>query len=135
MIAPLHAALGGVGGLYIRSPGAAFVWGLASHAIQDVIPHDEWVDWRMQAAATGLVLAMTGLAGRNRAVTWGALGAVTPDLEHLLRRTGVVEQRIYPSHRWPRLLHRSGGISVAGQLACTVVISSFVALRAAGDCR
>jgi hypothetical protein len=100
MCSVTHVAAGALIGGFIDSRIAAFVLGVGSHIPLDMVPHIDFEDYRvdglMTAALLAGILAMTGLSP----VFFGALGAVAPDLENLLWKTGIIreDQKIFPTH-------------------------------------
>lgn len=78
----------------------AFLIGFASHIPLDAIPHIDFEDFRIDAvmsvALLGGIFAFTGFSP----VFVGALGAVAPDFENLLWKTGLIEEshKIFPTH-------------------------------------
>lgn len=96
-----HAMTGGALGLKLtNSPFEAFLIGLASHALLDVIPH---TNPPLKSPGTQAYLAADGLllydAWRRNdyddRIFWGALGGVLPDLE---QRPGYTGEKVFPTH-------------------------------------
>lgn len=87
-------------------PWAAFLAGLGSHAILDMVPHHDYhkARWALLDIAFGIALAALAFPGRFAAARlWGGLGGVLPDLEvavgHLLASLGRPGWRDYfPTH-------------------------------------
>jgi hypothetical protein len=121
MMGSVHAALGAAIGNRIRNRPLAFVAGVASHLIGDVLPHHD-----MGPAEAPLVFATVALVGHKHGWTspefFGAVGAILPDFEHIPaelrkdpRRHEPMEEKLFPTHnnslphsRWP--LHETLGI-------------------------
>ena len=88
-----------IGGL-VDSRFYAFLIGFASHIPLDAVPHIDFEDFRIDAvmsvALLGAIFAFSGFSP----VFVGALGAVAPDFENLLWKTGIIEERskIFPTH-------------------------------------
>lgn len=94
--------------------GAGFTGGLISHAVQDALPHGDylayygwllpdslWVLRELIAAVVVLLLIMVVLRGRNRLVALVAgIGGVIPELDNLAIGMGWINrsQAISPSH-------------------------------------
>ena len=95
-----HVAVGALIGSFFESSVASFLLGLGSHIPLDAIPHYDfenlWVDAALTVALLIGVLLVFGLSP----VFFGALGAVAPDLENLLWRTGLLaeERKVFPTH-------------------------------------
>lgn len=100
MTGTIHACIGLAIGRVIRRPLAAFAAGVVSHAVCDMIPHDEAplnVDMPLCGAAVGGVAAGFGLRSSEVA---GLVGAIIPDAEHalvLVERNGPAS-RLFPTH-------------------------------------
>lgn len=96
-----HMAVGAAVGTVTDRGLVAAVLGLASHVPLDVLPHYEfekmWVEVAVVAAFFAAMLA-AGMGGTG--VFWGAVGAVLPDAENLLWRTGLLpeEKKVFPGH-------------------------------------
>lgn len=93
-----HAMAGGALGLRMSKNGAtAFLIGLASHALLDVVPH---TNPPLKSRGTLAYLAADGAllytAWRHNEydsrIFWGAVGGVLPDAEYLTKF------RIFPTH-------------------------------------
>ncbi len=105
-----HACIGALAGAIARRPGSAFVLGLASHVICDIIPHGEApaaLDLVLTGAALGGIAAGFGARSPEFA---GAVGAALPDVEHGLVLAGLMgrESCIFPTHNGV-LPHGTGG--------------------------
>ena len=110
----VHAALGAAIGRFCKHPALAFVVGVGSHIVGDVIPHHD-----MDIGETPLVFGTLAQIGRvhgwKSPQFWGALGAVCPDFEHIPyelkkdpRRYAPMKEKIIPTHngklphnKWP----------------------------------
>lgn len=101
MTATAHVAIGaGLGGL-IRDPAKAFIAGVISHHFADSVNHKEAPPSLDGPMAVGILLFLRIRYGRRSPQYWGALGAIIPDLEHVLREIGLLKtnRRFFTSHR------------------------------------
>jgi hypothetical protein len=100
MCSVTHVAAGALLGGILDNRLYAFVAGFLSHIPLDAVPHIDFEDFRIDAAMSvvllGGILAFSGFSP----VFLGALGAVAPDFENLLWKTGIIEERskIFPTH-------------------------------------
>jgi hypothetical protein len=100
MCSVTHVAVGALLGGILDNRLYAFVAGFLSHIPLDAVPHIDFEDFRIDAAMSvallGGILAFSGFSP----VFLGALGAVAPDFENLLWKTGIIEERskIFPTH-------------------------------------
>ncbi len=95
-----HVAVGAVIGSFLDSNLLSFAVGLASHIPLDMIPHFDFQDIRIDIALTGIALGALVVFAGFSPVTFCAIGAVIPDFENLLWKTGVIseERKIFPTH-------------------------------------
>lgn len=95
-----HILGGAAVGTLAGSPEGAFVLGLASHALLDAVPHYDY-DLTTQilliVGASALVKWQYDQTGDLRIVA-GALGGLLPDIEHVLRKMGLQNDKYFPSH-------------------------------------
>jgi hypothetical protein len=104
MIQLAHIATGALAGRGRRGVLDALLAGVAAHGAMDLIPHGEVHDDQFEAVtAIGGVLAVAARHGATSPITWGAIGGVLPDLEHVLPRRIRPSTAIFPTHRWSRL--------------------------------
>jgi hypothetical protein len=113
MKATTHALAGGLVGALAGRPGVAFIAGMASHALLDVLPHrddDRTLHVIIDGCGALAVLALAAVAG-NIGMAAGVLGGVLPDLENLpdilFKRRAV---KIFPSHWWDHERASAGGL-------------------------
>jgi hypothetical protein len=138
MTGSVHAALGAAIGRVVKNKPLAFVAGVASHFVGDIVPHHD-----MGPAEAPIVFGtMARIAqqhGWNSPQFWGALGGICPDFEHISaelrkdpRRHGPMKEKIFPTHNgkvkhaeWPYAEHWGvlmqiilylGGLYLAGTL-------------------
>jgi hypothetical protein len=97
----VHMAVGGAVGSLVGGRGGAFALGVASHVPLDVGPHYEfgrmWIEVIVVSGVLG-GMVVTGHAGSP--VFWGAVGAVAPDIENVLWRSGALPEKwkLFPGH-------------------------------------
>jgi hypothetical protein len=100
MCSVTHVAAGALIGGFLDSRLYAFIAGFASHIPLDAVPHIDFEDFRIDAlmsvALLGGIFAFSGFSP----VFVGALGAVAPDFENLLWKTGIIEEKnkVFPTH-------------------------------------
>ena len=101
MIQLAHVATGALAGRGRRGVVDALLAGIAAHGTMDLVPHGEVHDDAFEAVtAVAGVLAVASRHGVSSPVTWGAIGGVLPDLEHVLPRRIRPTRAIFPTHRW-----------------------------------
>lgn len=119
MIGAVHTILGAALGTFTKSKPRAFLSGVISHAIADALPHNDYdalSEISLIAAALGWVAIRKGTDSPE---FWGAIGGITPDVEHALSLAGLIKSdaKIFPTHmgdgkyhgrktdhRWPQLI-------------------------------
>ena len=93
-------AVGALFGGIVDNKLYAFLGGFISHIPLDAVPHVDFEDFRIDAlASVALLIGILAFSGFSP-VFVGALGAVAPDLENLLWKTGIIEEKrkIFPTH-------------------------------------
>ncbi len=113
---------GGLGYNFAQTDLQAFVLGLTSHALLDIMPHhdpslDAPVDLAFHAlfnfGALWLTNEMDEKHAGNSRLWWGAIGGIIPDLEHIIFwnecGAGLCSKKLFPSHN--RVLPHRGGAS------------------------
>lgn len=100
MMGFIHACVGAGLGSFFRRPSAAFGAGVVSHAVGDVIPHKEAplaVELVLLAGTLTFIGRRFGVGSPEFA---GAVGGVSPDLEHALVLFGLMPEsaRVFPTH-------------------------------------
>ncbi len=100
----VHAALGAALGRAIKNPLVAFGAGAASHVIGDVVPHHD-MDIGEVPLVFGAVIYIAYVHGLKSPQFWGALGAISPDFEHISyelkkdpRRFKAMKEKFVPTH-------------------------------------
>jgi hypothetical protein len=99
MTCATHVILAGAVGALSRSRSRAFLAGVGTHLIADLIPHRDFsppVEAALAMAALGAVGRLTGFDSPAFA---GALGGIAPDLEHGLAVAGIGRGSRFPSHQ------------------------------------
>jgi hypothetical protein len=120
------AALGSL----CKRRGIAFVAGVLSHLVTDVLPHKDYkpaVEVPMLAAT---LVAIAKWRGVDSPEFWGAVGGVAPDVEHGLLVAGVIgkEHELFPTHvddgKWhgPDSNERWSQLLLAAAAALTLAI-------------
>jgi len=107
LIGAVHVLIGAAIGSVLKKPAAAFVTGIASHAVTDALPHrdlERSVEVPLIAAALGYVGLRHGLRSPEFA---GAVGAILPDAEHAAVMAGLIQrkQEVFPTHASAGALH------------------------------
>jgi hypothetical protein len=126
VIVSLHVATGAAGGALTRSRAGAVALGLVLHALGDRMPHQDIASRRFEIGS-GVACAL-GLAvryGSLSPVTFGALAASAPDIEHVLPLPRPGGRKLFPSHRihgW----HRAGGVPAWAQLLAAGTIVGYL---------
>jgi len=107
LIGAVHACIGACVGSFFKNKGSALAAGVVSHAVADVIPHK---DFDPVIEAPLLVATLWGIAkwrGVDSPEFCGAIGAISPDIEHGLGIVGLItnEQKVFPTHVSDGILH------------------------------
>lgn len=126
MIVSLHVATGAAGGAITRSRPGAVALGLVLHALGDRMPHQDIGSRRFEIrSGVACALALAARYGPLSPVTFGALAASAPDIEHVLRLPRPGGRKLFPSHRihgW----HRAGGVPAWAQLLAAGAIVGYL---------
>jgi hypothetical protein len=129
VIVSLHVASGAAAGAVAGSRLRALALGALLHVAGDRIPHRDVPSQRFELrSGIACVLLLALARGALDPAVVGALGASTPDLEHVLRLPRPGGRKLFPSHRL-RGWHRRGGVSAELQL---VQAGTIVGAMAAG---
>jgi hypothetical protein len=124
--------LAGAVGAIARSRGRAFLAGVATHLLADLVPHRDFslpVEAAMAAAA---LMAVGRAAGFDSPAFAGAVGGVAPDVENALAALGVIERPCFPSHRGA---HGRPVREVASQVALSCAAFEVILWQARRDRR
>jgi hypothetical protein len=118
-----HVAAGALLGSLFGNGALAFGVGVASHIPLDMAPHMDFQDFRIDAIVTVCLLAGIAVFAGLSPVFWGAVGAVAPDVENLLWKTGIIDERhkVFPTHSG---LLRHGKAGAGKGAAAEVLISA-----------
>jgi hypothetical protein len=126
VIVSLHVATGAAGGAITRSRPGAVALGLVLHALGDRMPHQDIASTRFEIqSGVACALALAARYGPLSPVTFGALAASAPDIEHVLRLPRPGGRKLFPSHRihgW----HRAGGVPAWAQLLAAGMIVGYL---------
>ena len=95
-----HMATGLLAGKQCSGPVSALLAGVVMHGMMDVAPHGEINDrrWEIASVAVGVPL-LAATCGWTSPLTWGAIGGVLPDAEHVLPAAIKPDGALYPTHR------------------------------------
>ena len=124
MCSVTHVAAGAVIGILVDSRLAAFLIGFVSHIPMDAVPHIDFKDYRIDGVLTiGLLVGIFAFTGLTP-ILFGAVGAVVPDLENLLWKTGIIDEKhkVFPTHSG---LIRHGQARVGSGPAGAIMMSAF----------
>ena len=88
-----------------KDPEVAFLLGVVSHAILDMLLHSQFPQVKENLFYLGIFTLFASLqlyqnSGEDERILWGALGGVLPDAERVLVLWGLIsqEQMIFPTH-------------------------------------
>jgi hypothetical protein len=123
MICAAHAILAGAVGTLARRRRTAFVAGVGTHLIADLLPHRDFDIATETALAIAAVTAIGGAAGFHSPAFAGALGGVAPDLENGLVRAGLVKRPHFPTHTG---IHGRATRGVASQALLAGALFGFI---------
>jgi len=101
MICAVHALVGAAVGKASRHTGGAFVAGVITHAIGDLLPHK---DFDPKTEAPLLAATMAAIAWRHGFKSpefWGAVGGFAPDFENAAQVVKLIrpDQMVFPTHQ------------------------------------
>jgi hypothetical protein len=126
VIVSLHVATGAAAGAIMRSRPGAVALGLVLHALGDRMPHQDIASTRFEIrSGVTCALALAARYGPLSPITFGALAASAPDIEHVLRLPRPGGRKLFPSHRihgW----HRAGGVPAWAQLLAAGAIVGYL---------
>lgn len=132
MTGAVHASIGAAVGSLCKGRASAFLAGVVSHLVADMIPHK---DFPPSIEVPLMAAAVTGIAawrGTDSTEFWGTLGAIAPDSEHGLFVAGAIasEQRVFPTHISDGKYHGRESNERWSQFLITVAAVAVVAARA-----
>lgn len=141
MLGTVHACVGAAIGSIVKSRGGAFVGGVLSHLVLDMVPHRDVAPALDVPVMAAVLAGVAGLRGVDSPEFWGAVGGVAPDAEHALLMAGLIDKdhEIFPTHvrdgafhgresdeRWSQLL-------VAAVSVLTLALSARMPVDTAGN--
>lgn len=131
MIGAVHAAIGAAIGSLCGRKSTAFLGGLASHLVADALPHKDFEPVVELPLVAGAIAAVGLWRGADSPEFWGALGAISPDVEHALFVTGAIEEddKVFPTHVDNGKHHGPETDERWSQLAIAAAAIAVVALR------
>jgi hypothetical protein len=107
MMLAIHLPVGALAGRARGNVATALCAGVVSHAILDLLPHDDVVSERTEAIVVASLLPAIALGTHwDGRAFFGALGGVLPDLEHVVRVPGSGGRLVFPTHG-PKGLHEA----------------------------
>jgi hypothetical protein len=98
MMAWTHAMIGAAVGSRTDTPQAAFLAGVVSHGLADLVPHRDYnipIELPLLCVALASIAYRYGLESRQ---FWGAVGGFSPDIENGLEVLGYLPGTLYPTH-------------------------------------
>ena len=101
MICAVHAVVGAALGKLIGKRGGAFVSGVASHLLCDLLPHKDFDPKTEAPLLAGTLGVLAFRCGVKSPEFIGACGAVAPDLENAASVVGLIprDKMRFPTHR------------------------------------
>lgn len=134
MMVCVHAAIGAALGACLGNRSTAFVSGIASHLICDLLPHK---DYDLKVEATLAVMMFTYIGKRygiDSLQFIGAVGAVLPDAENALAVMGVIPKTkmVFPTHNEECNWYIGHGPVVEGPLSQIIITAIATAIM---NCR
>ncbi len=127
MMVSLHALLGATLSRLCPGPKQAFLLGLGSHFVADMIPHRDLDVLREGILLAGVMTALGYTQGVNSREFAGAVGAILPDAESAVAALTDLEdgKLILPNHS---LLHGREVNSIRGQVLVGVACMAILAI-------
>lgn len=135
MMGAVHAGIGAAVGSLCKTKTGAFLAGVASHVIADILPHTDYppvIEAPLVAASLAGIAAWRGVDSPE---FWGALGGVAPDVEHGLLVTGLIreDQEVFPTHGPEPCLHGSVTGERWSQALITIACAALIGLKSRID--
>lgn len=113
MSGTVHVLLGAAVGSLFSRRSTAFLAGVVSHLVGDILPHQEAPPQKDIPLSLCTFSALVVQYGFHSPICWGALGGTCPDVEHILTSLGVIQKkdRLFPTHEGCLgfLPHSAGG--------------------------
>lgn len=122
MTVAAHATLAAAIGTLARRRRHAFLAGIGTHLVADLVPHRDFDILTEAALATAALTAIGFATGVGSAAFAGACGGVAPDLESGLAFLGVVKRAHFPTHTG---LHGRPRREVASQILLSCALLGF----------
>lgn len=119
--------LAGAVGTFTRSRGRAFLAGIATHLLADLVPHRDFAVTAEVVMAAAALAAVGVVAGFDSPALAGAIGGVAPDIENGLGAVGVVGRPCFPTHRGA---HGRQVCEVSSQIAVSCVAFGIILWQA-----
>lgn len=114
MTCAAHALLAGAIGALARRRSRAFLAGVGSHLLADLVPHRDFAPALELLLVAAALAAVGGAAGFTSPAFAGAVGGVAPDAENGFVAAGATGRLCFPTHRgvhgrarrevWPQVL-------------------------------
>jgi hypothetical protein len=124
MICAAHAILGAAVGSFARTRTRAFLAGVGTHLLGDLLPHRDFTP-PMETALVGAALALVGAAaGVDSTAFAGAIGGAAPDFENGLAALALTDRRVFPTHHE---IHGRRTAEVWSQVALSAAALAIVA--------
>ncbi len=131
MTGAVHASIGAGVGSFCKNKSTAFVSGVISHLVADMLPHKDLSPAIEVPLLLGALAGIAAWKGLDSPEFWGAVGGVIPDSEHALLLAGLIDetQEIFPTHidngKWhgPENGERISQILIAAAALAAVVLN------------
>jgi len=98
MICGVHALLGAAVGKALKRKEQAFLAGLFSHLLADLLPHRDLSPAAETLFAITVTAALGASQGWNSPAFWGAVGGVLPDVENVVFYLRGGGKHFFPTH-------------------------------------
>ncbi len=139
MLATLHATAAGVAGRFVTNKGDAIAIGIATHAVLDVLNHEEPFRGDGSPRTSLLILDLAGTfaalstialtRGARSAEFTAAVSSILPDIQHLVSIWLGANHELFPFHTqtWHSKFGRK--ISAREQFAAAALLTLAIPLR------
>lgn len=119
MMCGIHGFIGAALGSFLKDKKTAFLAGVVSHFIGDLLPHHDLSPGIEAVIAVGALGSIATTQGIHSTEFWGAVGAMLPDVENgLYYLRGEKGTMLYPTHRG---LHGADTNELLSQVGITLV--------------